>query len=483
MSVREVVRTESAVGTGVLGGSAGGATETIDSQRLRQALARALSHTEPSGDDFRWNVQVSYDTAIGRDLFVRGTGKGLSWEKGVPLVWMGSNTWILPAGVGEEGKEYKILYGDSVWEQGRNHVLSRVGPETVTPVFKADEMASLSSSDPKTRLQVRCELPEGVKMFIRGSGGGLHWDHGMELKMIAPGIWELPDLALTEARVEFKLLAGDTVWETGANHVLEKGKGHIVDPAFKTEEIASLVPAKPKTTLEILSALPEEAKLFVRGSGGGLSWDRGVELRKVGTNTWEFPPLEETGPIEYKLLVDDALWEQGPNHMLSRGTNVSIDPVFETRVDAGKVDDTPAATCDVASIATLRLTDKDRRDITTIVRSMGEDSLAALAVKGLSLTLAGNRIKPVHPFVFLAYIFKDPVLAPLMSKIREDKYRWGQFMEGVSKKMTAEMGRHNLIPYLQSFSTETGRDNREVARLVILQKWEEFVSHLIDTVQ
>jgi hypothetical protein len=51
--------------------------------------------------------------------------------------------------------------------------------------------------------------------------------------------------------------------------------------------------------------------LALRGSGGGLSWDKGVLLAQSAPNTWKW--CATAGDILVKALLDDIEWGNGAN--------------------------------------------------------------------------------------------------------------------------------------------------------------------------
>ena len=51
--------------------------------------------------------------------------------------------------------------------------------------------------------------------------------------------------------------------------------------------------------------------LTLRGSGGGLSWDKGVLLAQSASNTWKW--CATAGDIQVKVLLDDTEWGNGAN--------------------------------------------------------------------------------------------------------------------------------------------------------------------------
>lgn len=69
-------------------------------------------------------------------------------------------------------------------------------------------------------------------------------------------------------------------------------------------------------------------KLFLRGEGPGLSWERGVPLDfvEIGKYRWTSPPV--TGTIQGKLYLNDRLPAEGGPVSLNPGEEIVCAPVF-----------------------------------------------------------------------------------------------------------------------------------------------------------
>ncbi len=67
----------------------------------------------------------------------------------------------------------------------------------------------------------------------------------------------------------------------------------------------------------------------VRGSAGGLSWALGQPMAASG-DTYSYVLAGVTAPVEWKPLLDDATWAQGPNYHAAPGQTVDIWPHFTT---------------------------------------------------------------------------------------------------------------------------------------------------------
>jgi hypothetical protein len=74
---------------------------------------------------------------------------------------------------------------------------------------------------------------------------------------------------------------------------------------------------------------PGDHRLFIRGTGPGMSWGKGIELPRVnGKYVVEMPG--DCDEFEFKILLDDndKQWEEGCNHVAKRGEAQTIKPRF-----------------------------------------------------------------------------------------------------------------------------------------------------------
>lgn len=66
-------------------------------------------------------IVIHYDVGYENQLFIRGNGAELSWDKGILLKNIQSNEWIWETTASFDEIEFKVLINDSCYEQGANH--------------------------------------------------------------------------------------------------------------------------------------------------------------------------------------------------------------------------------------------------------------------------------------------------------------------------------------------------------------------------
>ena len=68
-------------------------------------------------------------------------------------------------------------------------------------------------------------------------------------------------------------------------------------------------------------------QLFIRGEGGGLSWDKGEAMQCVDAFAWTW---SRTTPdkLVFKILLNDQVWCQGENLVGEAGKKTELVPAF-----------------------------------------------------------------------------------------------------------------------------------------------------------
>lgn len=90
---------------------------------------------------------------------------------------------------------------------------------------------------------------------------------------------------------------------------------------------SAVVTADAPVTIEAKIDVGYGNNLFVRGQGGGLSWDRGLPLENVDSKTWRLiVPAKDK--VQFKFLLNDAVWCKGEDFVAAPGKKVEVTPAF-----------------------------------------------------------------------------------------------------------------------------------------------------------
>ncbi len=80
-------------------------------------------------------VTIKYDAGFPNQLYIRGKGANLSWDKGQPLKNTKPDEWVWETDAHFNHCEFKILINDRVYENGDNHHLNACSTLLYTPHF------------------------------------------------------------------------------------------------------------------------------------------------------------------------------------------------------------------------------------------------------------------------------------------------------------------------------------------------------------
>lgn len=93
------------------------------------------------------------------------------------------------------------------------------------------------------------------------------------------------------------------------------------------EETASSSSAK-SVVIQVNYDVGFNNTLYIRGSGGPLSWEKGLPLENVEASKWTWSTDQLNSPVVFKLLINDELYETGENRQLKAGAILDITPQF-----------------------------------------------------------------------------------------------------------------------------------------------------------
>ena len=91
---------------------------------------------------------------------------------------------------------------------------------------------------------------------------------------------------------------------------------------------ASAPSADGLTRLTVVSYIGIGNKLYLRGEGPGLSWDKGVPLQFVSIGRWRWETGDATAPVTCKVYKNDKIEAPLGPLTLAPGTELEVTAAF-----------------------------------------------------------------------------------------------------------------------------------------------------------
>jgi len=86
----------------------------------------------------------------------------------------------------------------------------------------------------------------------------------------------------------------------------------------------------PTTRITIKYDVGFSNSLYLRGKGPNLSWDKGIMLKNISADEWVWETNTPFTTCEFKVLLNDRVYEIGDNHLLSCGAAIQYTPKFQS---------------------------------------------------------------------------------------------------------------------------------------------------------
>ena len=76
-------------------------------------------------------------------------------------------------------------------------------------------------------------------------------------------------------------------------------------PRASAEVTETVISSDGATRLLVTAYIGIGNRLFIRGEGPGLSWDKGVPLQFVSIGKWRWETSDAAAPVKFKLFKND----------------------------------------------------------------------------------------------------------------------------------------------------------------------------------
>jgi hypothetical protein len=109
-----------------------------EAHRAEQAMAERGEAREVAAPVTE--VAAKIDVGFGNQVFIRGQGDGLSWDKGTPLRCKDASTWVWSSRQARDRVVFKLLLNDQVWAQGEDLTIEAGRKLETAPLFQSSDL-------------------------------------------------------------------------------------------------------------------------------------------------------------------------------------------------------------------------------------------------------------------------------------------------------------------------------------------------------
>jgi hypothetical protein len=99
-------------------------------------------------------------------------------------------------------------------------------------------------------------------------------------------------------------------------------------PKAAAPAVKSSGPTSVLTTITAKIDIGFGNKLWIRGDGPGLSWEKGLVMDCVADDKWSIALSDAGAPVVFKFLVNDLSWSTGDDYIAQPGATLAVAPTF-----------------------------------------------------------------------------------------------------------------------------------------------------------
>lgn len=126
------------------------------------------------------------------------------------------------------------------------------------------------------------------------------------------------------------------------------------------------------------------------------------------------------------------------------------------------------------------ITSEEKKDISFILKTLANSSLAKIGKNKSALKKAGDRIDHLHPFKFLETVFTDEELKVCIRNIEGKSWVWSEFRDGIVSSLGKESDAGNLKPeYIQNMASLIKIDVNAITPTIDNKDWSKLLTDLI----
>lgn len=128
------------------------------------------------------------------------------------------------------------------------------------------------------------------------------------------------------------------------------------------------------------------------------------------------------------------------------------------------------------------LTQEDEKNISFIIKTLSGKSLVSLYFYQDQLEEIGEKTRPIHPLLYLGYVYSSPELQKAIPSI--SKFAWKRFVKDFSKSLErAKQGDAITEESIKAFAQETGRPVEALQPYIEASDWKGLFQYLDSTIK
>ncbi len=127
----------------------------------------------------------------------------------------------------------------------------------------------------------------------------------------------------------------------------------------------------------------------------------------------------------------------------------------------------------------LRLTPKDKKNISILLTDLADKSYLQLLAGKDSMHRKGAKTRTTHPMRFIGYILSDRYLHSCLKKIEKDGIKYKEFLKGFEDHMREMAQKEDLLIYAPGLAELIGADTQSIVESITSGQYAQIVKKFL----
>jgi len=142
-------------------------------------------------------------------------------------------------------------------------------------------------------------------------------------------------------------------------------------------------------------------------------------------------------------------------------------------------EDPQPQTPEAAPFFALRLTPKDKKNISILLTELADKSYLQLLAGQASMNRKGDKTRIIHPMRFIGYILADRYLHSCLRKIEKDSIKFKEFVKGFEEHMREMAAKEDLIAYVPGLAQLLEQDEELIAEIITNGQYSQIIKKFL----
>ena len=134
---------------------------------------------------------------------------------------------------------------------------------------------------------------------------------------------------------------------------------------------------------------------------------------------------------------------------------------------------------DINPFYSLNISDSDKKTLYWVIHTVAKTNPLKLGIKQREVRKKAAKVEHLHPLRSLSYIMGEGGLRGDMQKIKKSSFKWNNFIDEYSSRLSRQASNNNLMQYVPGFAHSLGINAQVIQSYVERHDWYSLINYFL----